>query len=174
MSGHSHWAQIKHKKGSVDEKKGKLFSKLLNAVAVAARDNPNPDFNPRLRTMIEKARTANVPQENIERAIKKSSETKNLEEILIEAYGPEKVACIIHGITDNKNRTLAEIRALLTEGGAKIADPGSVLWSFTKTDEGWKPTFSQPISEGGKTKIQSLISLLEEHPDVDWIVTNAQ
>ncbi|MEK9186468.1 MAG: YebC/PmpR family DNA-binding transcriptional regulator, partial [Patescibacteria group bacterium] len=98
MSGHNKWSQIQHKKGVVDKKRGATFSKLLNAVSIAARSGPNPDFNPRLRSVIEKAKENKVPQENIERAISKASENKNLEELTIEAYGPEGSALIIEAI----------------------------------------------------------------------------
>lgn len=172
MSGHSKWHQIKHKKGTTDQKRGALFSKLLKAISVAARDNPNPDWNPRLRTMIEKAKAANVPNDNIERALKRSSEEKDLEEITIEAYGPEKVALIVSAVTDNRNRTIAEVRAIITEHGAKPAEQGSVLWSFAKIEGEWKPSFTQDVSPEGKMKIDALISELEEHDDVSAVITN--
>ena len=173
MSGHSKWHQIKHKKEATDQKRGQLFSKLLNLVVVAARDNPDPQFNPRLRTAVDKARTANVPNENIERAIKKSTERKSLEEVVIEAYGPEGSALIIYGITDNKNRTIAEVRTILNAGGAKMADPGSVLWLFKNVRGEWQPNFNQLISEVGKQKLNYLIRSLEDHSDVQKIITNA-
>ncbi len=172
MSGHSKWSQIKHKKGATDQKRGLLFSKLLNAVSVAARENPDPTFNPRLRTTIETARAANVPNENIERAVKRSSESKNLEEVIMEAYGPEKSAFVILGITDNTNRTIAEVRHLIEELGAKPADPGSVLWSFERAGGEWKPKFLQSTSEAAKAKIAEVIAALEEHPDVQKVITN--
>src|SRR3989338_11296018 len=109
MSGHSKWSQIKHKKGTTDQKRGQLFSKLLKAISIAAKKEPNPLYNPRLRSVIEKAKENSVPQENIERAISKASEEKNLDEVIIEAYGPEGAALIIQGVTDNTNRTVAEV-----------------------------------------------------------------
>lgn len=173
MSGHSHWKQIQHQKGAADQKRGQLFSKLLAAISIAARQEPNPDFNPRLRSAIEKAKENKVPLENIERAVSKASENKNLEEIIIEAYGPEKAALIIEAITGNKNRTIAEIRHLLGENGAKMAEPGSVLWAFQQTpDKEWRPKFRQPLSEEGKKKLQGLVKLLEECQDVQRVITN--
>ena len=177
MSGHSKWSQIKHKKGIADQERGRLFSKLLNAVAVAARDDPNPDFNPRLRAAVLEARAANVPSENIERAIKKSREEKNLEDVVIEAYGPEKAALIIEGVTDNKNRTIAEVKKILADHEAKIAHPGSVLWLFDPPAGGSgarQAKFKQPISESAKTEIEALIQKLEEREDVEKVVTNIQ
>jgi len=183
MAGHSKWSQIKNKKGITDQKRGALFSKLLKAIAIAARTNPDPQFNPRLRSMIEKAKAANVPNENIERAIKKSSEEKNLEEVVIEAYGPGKSALIIEGITDNKNRTIHEIRHILEEKGAKMGEPGSVLWSFEQNADSrgldadsrgnWQAKYKQSISEEAKKKLQELIAKLEEHNDVQKVITNS-
>lgn len=174
MSGHSHWKQIQQKKGSADQKRGQVFSKLLRAISAAAKQEPNPDFNPRLRSAIETAKQNNVPNENIERAVKKASEEKNLEEVALEAYGPEKSAIIIETITDNRNRTISEIRNLLSENGAKMADQGSVLWSFEKSDNEWNPKFQQPVSEEGKQKIKNLVEILESHDDVQKVITNMQ
>ena len=177
MSGHSHWKQIQQKKGTADIKRGQIFSKLLAAISIAARNEPNPDFNPRLRSAVEKAKENQVPLDNIERAIKKASETKNLEEIIVEAYGPEKVAIIIEGITDNKNRSISEIRTILNENGAKMAEQGSVLWSFDPPAGGnheWIAKFKQAISDDGKQKIAALIEKLEGHNDVQKVTTNSQ
>ncbi|MEK7191933.1 MAG: YebC/PmpR family DNA-binding transcriptional regulator [Patescibacteria group bacterium] len=172
MSGHNKWSQIQHKKSVTDAKRGALFSKLLAAISVAAKQELNPSANPRLRSAIEKAKENKVPQENIERAISKAAEQKNLEEVLIEAYGPEGVGLIIEAITDNKNRTTSEIRHLLDENGAKMATPGSVLWSFEKQGMEWKAKFQQPISEEGKIKLQKLIEILENHDDVQRVISN--
>jgi YebC/PmpR family DNA-binding regulatory protein len=174
MSGHSKWSQIKHKKGATDQKRGLLFSKLLKAVSVAAKENPDPQFNPRLRTTIQTARDANVPNENIERAITRSSEEKNLEEVVLEAYGPEKSALVVLGITDSRNRTIAEVRHLMEKLGLKPAEQGSVLWSFEKTQGEWKPKFTQLLSDATKQKVQEIVSSLEEHPDVQKVITNLQ
>lgn len=198
MSGHSKWHQIKHKKDIADQKRGQLFSKLLNAIAIAARENPNPDFNPRLRGAIEKARAQNVPSDNIERAVRKSGAANNLEEIVIEAYGPEKAALIIRGVSHNKNRTVAEVKKILADHEAKMAEPGSVLWAFSaegplrrSEDEAsgslpavrhgtsggekkWQPKFKQSVSEAAKNKIAALIEDLEEREDVQGVITNVQ
>jgi transcriptional/translational regulatory protein YebC/TACO1 len=146
---------------------------MLALVAVAAKQNPNPDNNPRLRAAIERAREAKVPLENIQRAVSKASETKNLEEILIEAYGPEGVGLLIEAITDNSNRTIAEVRHLLDENGAKMATQGSVLWSFEKANNIWQVKFPQPVSEDGKKALQELIGKIEEHGDIQRVITNA-
>lgn len=174
MAGHSHWKQIQHHKGKADLQRGQVFSKMLNAIAIAARQESNPDFNPRLRSMIERAKTSKVPQENIERAIKKAAENKNLEEVTIEAYGPEGSALIIEAITDNKNRTISEISHLLSENKSKMADQGSVLWLFKKSDGEWKAKFPQTISSDGKQKLQQLVEIVEEYNDVQRVITNTQ
>ncbi len=173
MSGHNKWSQIKNQKGATDKKRGQLFSKILKAISIAAKTEANPQFNPRLRSAMEKAKEFNVPQDNIERAISKASEAKNLEDMVIEAYGPEGVALIIEAITDNTNRTVAEIKHVLTENNAKIANPGSVLWSFEKANNGWQAKFPQAISEAGKEQVSRLVEALEEHDDVQNVITNS-
>jgi YebC/PmpR family DNA-binding regulatory protein len=173
MAGHSKWHQIKHKKGAADQKRGLLFSKLVKAISIAARGNPNPDANPRLRSAIEKARAANVPYENIERALKRSRDTENLDELVIEAYGPEKTALIIEGITDSKNRTIAEIKKVLEEHDSKMADPGSVLWAFSHDGGEWKAKFPQTISPEARQRLETLTNSLEERDDVQKIISNA-
>jgi len=172
MSGHSKWAQIKHKKGVADVKRGVLFSKILKAISIAAKPESNPDFNPRLRSAVEKAKENNVPAENIQRAISKASEEKDLQEIVIEAYGPEGVGLIIEGVTDNSNRTISEIRHLLDENGAKMANQGSVQWSFEKSGGEWKVKFPQSLSPQGKQKLDSLVKIIEERDDVQRVITN--
>ncbi|MFA5083845.1 MAG: YebC/PmpR family DNA-binding transcriptional regulator [Candidatus Paceibacterota bacterium] len=173
MSGHSHTKTIKHEKDATDQKRGRLFSKLLNAIAIAAREEPNPQFNPRLRTTIEKARQNNVPQENIERAVKRASEDKTLEELIIGAYGPEGAAVLIEAITDNKNRTIPEIKKILSDHDAKFAEPESVLWAFEKNADGhWQSKFKQQVSEESKNKLNELIKTLEAQDDVQNTHTN--
>jgi len=136
MSGHSHWSKIKYHKKAADAKKGKAFSKMGREIAVTAKEGgSNPDFNSKLRIVIEKAKSLNMPTDNIERAIKKGAgeiEGIKLEELIIEAFGPRGVAIIIEGITDNKNRTLGEVKQILVQHNGKLADPGSVKWLFER------------------------------------------
>jgi YebC/PmpR family DNA-binding regulatory protein len=136
MSGHSHWAGIKHKKALVDAKRSKLFSKLAKIISVAAREKGgDPAMNPRLRIAMETAQKANMPKENVERAIKRGTgelEGAKLEEITLEVYGPQGVAILVEGITDNKNRTLNEIKSILSGHGAKLANEGGVKWMFAQ------------------------------------------
>ena len=135
MSGHSHWASIKHKKGIEDARRAKIFSKLSRLILVAAKEKGgNTETNTELRLAIEKAKSFNMPQDNIERAIKKGIgeiEGGKLENLLLEAYGPGQVAILIEAVADNKNRTLAEVRHILEKFGGKLAS-GSVLWKFKK------------------------------------------
>lgn len=178
MSGHSKWKTIKHKKESADQKRGQIFSKLINTISIAARTESNPQFNARLRAAMEKAKENKVPQENIERAIKRASEDKNLEELTIEAYGPEGVAILIEAITDNKNRTISEIKKILSDNGAKFAETGSVRWAFDPSaggggEDGWQAKFKQEISTNAKGKLISLISELENRDDVQKVYTNS-
>jgi YebC/PmpR family DNA-binding regulatory protein len=136
MSGHSKWHSIRHKKGVVDAKRGRLFTKIIKEITVAARQGGgDPDANSRLRTVIAKAKEANMPKDNIEKAIKKGTgelEGYNLEEILYEGYGPNGVAIMIDTLTDNRNRTTAEIRNILTKSGGNLGENGCVSWIFEK------------------------------------------
>lgn len=136
MAGHSKWATTKHKKALIDAKRSKIFSKLANIISVAARRGDDPETNPALRDAIAKAREFNMPQENIDRAIKRGAGKIPgimLEEFLVEAYGPEKIGLVIRLITDNKNRTMNELRSFLNEHGGSLAEAGSVLWMFTES-----------------------------------------
>jgi len=136
MSGHSKWANIKTRKEGQDKKKGKNFSKLAKLIEIAARKGGDPETNPTLRLTIEKARSFNMPNENVVRAVKKGSgenkEGGQLEEGLYEAYGPEGSQLIIETITDNKNRTLSDVRHILTKHGGRLAESGSVKWNFSQ------------------------------------------
>ena len=136
MSGHSHWASIRHKKGAVDAKRGRLFSKLARLVMTAARvGGGSPDANLALRYAIDKAKAASMPRDSIERAIKKGTgevEGQALEELLYEGYGPGGVAIMAEALTDNRNRTAAEVRRLFEMHGGKLASAGAVAWQFEK------------------------------------------
>lgn len=136
MSGHSKWSTIKHKKGAADAKRGKLFSKLIKEITIAARvGGGDPDGNPRLRTVLDKARQANMPKDNVERAIKKGTgdlEGFTFEEVTFEGYGPAGVAVMVETLTDNRNRTVAELRHLFEKGGGNLGAAGCVGWMFTK------------------------------------------
>ena len=139
MAGHSKWANIKHRKGAQDAKKGKVFTKIIKEITVAARLNGgDQESNPRLRRALLNARSNNMPQNNITRAIKKGTgelEGINYEEYIYEGYGPCGIAIIIEVITDNKNRTVSELRYILNKNNGSLSEPGSVLWMFEKKGE---------------------------------------
>jgi YebC/PmpR family DNA-binding regulatory protein len=134
MSGHSKWHSIKHKKGATDAKRGKLFTKIIREMTIAARlGGGDPDSNPRLRTAVDKAKGANMPADNITRAIKKGTgelEGTTYEDLVLEGYGPGGVALLIEGSTDNRNRTVSEIRHLFSKHNGNLGNPGSVAYMF--------------------------------------------
>jgi len=135
MAGHSHWAQIKRKKAAQDAKRGQVFTKLIKEIIVAVKvgGGGNPDLNPRLRAAIQAAKAAHMPKENIERAIKKAlglEEGTQYEEAIFEGYGPGGVAILINTITDNRRRTVSELRHLFSKFGGTLAEPGAVSWIF--------------------------------------------
>ena len=133
MAGHSHWAGIKHKKGKADKQKSKIFSKLSREITVAAKlGDKNPDMNSRLRSAIQSARSANMPKENISRAIDKSeiSSGSNFENIRYEGFGPHNIAVIIETLTDNKNRTASNLRAIFQRNSGSLGTQGSAIHNF--------------------------------------------
>lgn len=174
MSGHSKWSQIKHQKEIADKKRGQNFSKLLKFISVAAKDDPNPKFNIRLKSAIQKAKDANVPNDTIDRAVKHASEEKNLEELIFEAYGEGGIAILIEAITDNRNRTVAEIKSILNKNGGRWAESGSVRWAFEKNSETgeWHSKFPQTLPEENLEKLKKLLNEIENHDDVQKIFTN--
>lgn len=172
MSGHNKWSQIKHKKGATDSSRSRIFSKLSNLISASAKREPNPDFNPTLRSAIERAKKESMPQENIMRAIKRAKESGEMEEFLIEAYGPEGSGIIIEGLTDRVARSLNEIKITFKDFDVKLGAPGSLLWSFNKTEEGYKAKFEQSVSEEAKEKIKNLIAELESRDDITEIYSN--
>ncbi|MFH1671182.1 MAG: YebC/PmpR family DNA-binding transcriptional regulator [Candidatus Portnoybacteria bacterium] len=177
MSGHSHFSSIKHKKAITDAKRGKIFSKLSRLISIAAKEKgPNPEDNPKLRMAVEKARGANMPKNNIEKAIKKGSgqlEGVQMEEFIYEAYGPAGIALIIEGITDNKNRATAEVRHILSRFDGKLAQVGSVKYLFDKKGEEWVPRYPVEITEEKiKKQIERLFEMLDENDDIQEIYSN--
>ena len=172
MSGHSKWATIKHAKGAADAKRGQMFTKLIKEISIAARmGGGNPEGNPRLRTAILKARGANMPKDNIDRAIKKGTgelEGVNYEELTYEAYAHGGVAMLIEVLTDNKNRAAADVRNILTRSGAQLATAGSVSRLFKRqgiiTLDGEKYTEDQVMEaaiEGGAEDVSLSSGIIE-------------
>jgi len=135
MAGHSHWAGIKHKKGKADKQRSKIFSKLSKEITVAAKlGDKDPSMNPRLRSAVQAARSANMPKDNIERAIDKSSAASgiNFENLRYEGFGPDKIAVIVETLTDNKNRTASNVRTILQKNGGSLGTQGSATHNFKK------------------------------------------
>ena len=169
MSGHSHARTIKHAKEITDQKRGQMFSKMARVISVAVKEGgPNPETNNKLRVAIEQAKQFNLPKENIERAIKQvtgSGEEANLEEVLFEAYGPGRIAIIIEGITDNKNRTLSEIKQILNQNNGKLADTGSVKWLFER--KGVIEVQSTKYEDGKKEDLE-LLAIEAGAQDIYW------
>ena len=134
MAGHSKWANIKHRKAAQDAKKGKVFTKIARELTVAAKQGGgDPDANSRLRLALDKARSANMPRDNVERAIKKGTgagSEQNFEDIMYEGYGPGGVAILVQVLTDNRNRSITEVRTVITKRGGSMAEAGSVSWQF--------------------------------------------
>ncbi|MBX6358746.1 YebC/PmpR family DNA-binding transcriptional regulator [Pseudacidobacterium ailaaui] len=155
MSGHSKWHSIKHKKGALDAKRGKIFTRLIKEITIAARAGGDPDGNPRLRTAIAAAKAENMPADNIKRAIQRG--TGELpgavyEEITFEGYGPGGVAIIVECTTDNRNRTVSEIRHMFSKHGGNLGETGSVRFMFTK-----KGVIAVPKSAADEEKLMSIV-----------------
>ena len=176
MSGHNKWSQIKRQKGVVDAKRSKLFSILTKNIQLEAKKTKGDRNSAGLKTAIERARAANLPNENIERAIKAATDTSSLtlEAVRYEAYGPEGVAIIIEAITDNKNRAAQEIKHLLGEHSAALAVPGSAIWAFDPPsvyggEASWKPKNVRSVSAETLMRIHTLAEQLEARDDVQTV-----
>lgn len=174
MAGHSKWAKLKHSKGKTDGQRAKLFSKLVRFITVEIKKSKGDRNAPSVRQAIEKAKAANMPADNIERALSKgSSEGVELEAVAYEAYGPGGVALIIEGYTDNRNRTAQEIKFILSKHGSALAAPGAAMWAFTKSDEGLAANSTTDITDEDGEKLSALVDELEDQDDVNEVYTNA-
>lgn len=175
MAGHNKWSKIKHKKAATDAAKSKVFGKMARLIAVESKKANGDVSSPGLRAAIDSAKAVSMPKENIERAIAKGSsdETAALESILYEMYGPAGTAVLIDIVTDNRNRTAAEIRHLLSKLDYELATPGSAAWAFTKTAEGYEAQTTVEISDEDGEKLEKLMEALDEHDDVQEVYTNA-
>lgn len=175
MAGHSKWAQIKRQKGANDVARSKLFSKLALRITVEAR-KANGDLNSHtLRAAVDKAKAANMPKENIERAITKATQGgAEMESVVYEAYGPGGAAVVIETLTDNKNRTLQDLKAIFAKHTINLAAPGSALWAFTKTAEGYQPNATVSLSEDDSAALMRVMELIDALDDVEEVYTNAE
>lgn len=173
MSGHSKWSKIKHKKAATDAKKSKIFSKLVRYIAVEAKKARGDRNSPGLRLAIEKARAANMPSDNIDRAVEKAGGGSEMSAVLYEGYGPGGIALMITGLTDNHNRTSAEVKRVLGKHGASLASPGAASWAFAKEGEEWKAATTIEASDADLEKLSALVDELEDNDDVQNVFTNA-
>jgi len=181
MSGHSHWAGIKHRKGLNDAKRAKIFTKHGKLITIAARSGGgNPDTNFQLRLAIDRARAENMPKENIERSIKRGTgELKDgaeIQEVIYEAYGPGQVAMLIKTATDNKNRTLGELKVILAKVGGKMVPAGSVSYLFKRTYKDseliYEPAQKITLDEKASANYAKLLEFLDDQDDTQEIYDN--
>ncbi len=174
MAGHNKWAQIKRQKGKTDAQKSKAFSKFSRLITMEAK-KCNGDRNSfALKTIIERAQAINMPKDSIDRAVKKATEqTVAMEAAMYESYGPGGSALMIDTLTDNKNKAVQEIKAILSRNNCELAGMGAASWAFEKTAEGWIPNTPVELSDEDLTKLDTLITELEENDDVQAVYTNA-
>lgn len=175
MSGHSKWSKIKHKKAATDAKRSREFSKLASLIASESKKVGGDENSPTLRTILDKARAANMPKDNIERAIEKGrlGDGADMETLTFELYGPSGCAIIVEALTDNRNRTNQELKHLLSKLGYALAAPGSASWAFVKDGTEWSPTTTVELSDDDIEKLSLLVDEIEDHDDVQTVFTNA-
>ena len=178
MSGHSKWSTIKRQKGAADAKKGAIFGKLSKKISVAVKEgnSGDPALNFRLRVEVDKAKALSMPNENIERAIKKGlgkDGSAALEEVMYEGYGPGGSAFLIEAITDNKNRTVQNVKTVFMKNNGNLGAQGSVAWQFTKNSEGeLESSMPLELTDEDLEKAEKLYSALEDDEDVTAVYTN--
>jgi YebC/PmpR family DNA-binding regulatory protein len=176
MSGHNKWSKIKHQKGAEDAKRSKIFSRYSKLITNESK-KANGDVNsPGLATVIQAAKKENMPKDTIERAIKKGTDTGTaaMDPVTYETYGPGGCAIIIEALTDNKNRTAAEIRHTLSKSGFELAAQGAASWAFSKEGNEWVANTTVKLSEGDGEKLGKLLDTFDENEDVQGVYTNAE
>ncbi|MFM2339500.1 MAG: hypothetical protein RLZZ360_136 [Candidatus Parcubacteria bacterium] len=175
MSGHNKWSKIKHKKAATDAQKSKLFSKHALMITMESRRAGGNLSSPSLIAAIDRAKKDSMPKENIDRAVAKGAGAGGaaLEEVVFEAFGPGGVGMIITAVTDNNNRTSPEIRHIFTKAGYSLGAPGTAMWAFTKTSDGYIPMNPTEINDNDGEALANLIEALEEQDDVQEIYTTA-
>jgi YebC/PmpR family DNA-binding regulatory protein len=175
MSGHNKWSKIKRQKEKTDGQKSKIYGKMVRMISVEAKKANGDVTAPGLRTAIEKAQAANVPKDNIERAVKKANEAEgSMEPITYEAYGPGGCAMIIEALTLNRNKAAQEIKHILSKHDLSLAGIGSAAWAFEKITGGWEPKTTVELSEEDGNKLSDLVDELEENDEVQEVFTNAE
>ena len=175
MSGHNKWSQIKRKKGATDAQKSKVFSKFSRLITLESKKSGGNVNDFGLKAIIDQAKSFNMPKENIERAIKKGAgaDSPNIQSIIYEGYGPSGVAIIVEILTENRNKTSAEIKHILSKHGGNLGAPGSASWAFKKIDGEWVPNEPLEISDESVQSLLALINELEDNDDVQDVFTNA-
>lgn len=179
MAGHNKFSKIKHKKAASDAKKSKMFSMYARMITIKSKEVGGDTSHPALRAIIDKAKKENMPNDNIDRAVKKGvgGDSGNLSEVMYEAYGPGGTALLIEGITDNNNRTNQEVKHALTKMGYSLGAPGSASWAFTKMEEDgeqvYKPQTPTELSDDDVNKLEKLVDALEELDDIKTVYTSA-
>jgi YebC/PmpR family DNA-binding regulatory protein len=176
MAGHNKFSKIKHQKAANDAKKSKVFGKLVRFITVEAKKAGGNLRSPGLSLAIEKAKKENMPNDTIERAIKKATtdNSATMENITYESYGPGGVAILIEALTDNRNKAAQEVKAILARHGSELASPGSASWAFTKGPEGIVASTTIPLEDADIEKLQLLVEELEENDEVQEVFTNAE
>lgn len=177
MSGHSKWAQIKRQKAVTDSARSRVFSRFARLIALESKKASGIVTAPGLVAVVNRAKAANMPKDNIERAIAKgmSKDAGSLEQVVYEAYGPSGVAIMVDALTDNKNRTTQEIKHLFVLQGTELSSPGAASWAFTKTGGDYIP--NEPLvelSDDDGEKLGAILDALDEHDDVQNVFTNAR
>lgn len=175
MSGHNKWSKIKHKKAASDASKSQVFGKFARLIAMESKKAGGNLNSPGLRAVIDRAKAESMPKENIDRAVAKGAGTDGTtyEAVLYETYGPGGVALLIDAITDNRNRTGAEMKHLLSKLGYELAAPGSASWAFTQTHEGYEPNTTVAVTGDEETRLEELLEALDAHDDVQEVYTTA-
>lgn len=178
MSGHNKWAQIKHRKAVTDAAKSREFSRLARLITVESKKAGGSVIAPSLASAIARAKAANMPKDNIDRAIAKGAakDAASLEQVLYEAYGPGGVAILAEAVTDNKNRTTQEVKHLLSKQGVAVAAPGAASWAFTRQPDGSYMPHEPLVDVAGadEEKLGAVLEALDEHEDVQRAFTNAR
>ena len=175
MAGHNKWAQIKRQKGKTDAQKSKAFSKFSRLITVEAKKVNGDKNSPALKAIIDRARAINMPNDSIDRAVKKSSEQSvAMEAVLYEAYGPGGSALVVDALTDNRNKAAQEIKFILSRNGFALAGMGAASWAFEKTSEGWIPKTTIELTDEDLVKLEQIVNELEENDEVQNVYTNAE
>jgi YebC/PmpR family DNA-binding regulatory protein len=176
MSGHNKFSKIKHLKAKTDAQKSKMFSKMVKLITMEVKKSKGLLTSPGVVTAIDRARKENVPNDTIERAIKKATtdNSAEMENIVYETYGPCGVAIMINVLTDNRNKAAQEIKFILSKHGSELAAQGSASWAFTKTHDGWQANGTMPLEDEDIEKLEKLAEELEANDDVQDVFTNAE